>query len=545
MKKNFILLFVLLLSFAGAFAGVQPAEAAGYDSSFIRGADISTLADMEKAGAKYYENGMQKDPLQILKDNGANYVRLRIWNDPRDAAGNTYGAGTNDLKTTIDLAKRAKAKGMKVLLDFHYSDFWVDPGKQNLPKSWQGLSFEQLNTKVYDYTFSVLAEMKKQNVYPDMVQIGNELNSGMLWPHGKSWGEGGGEFDRLAAFLKSGIKAVRDTEPKDTTLMLHLAEGGNYETFKWWFDEITARNVEYDTIGISYYPYWHGTLDDLETNMNNISKRYGKDVIVVETAYGHTTGNADAKENAFGQEEAVTAGYAATPKGQHDFMQDLVTSIQQVPNKKGTGFFYWEPLWNNGKVSWATPAGMNYLGVTDETGNEWDNQAIFDFNGNALDAVKIFGTPNTGAQMNYVKNPSFESGGSTGTPADWTKWTASGTTGTAVKTEADALDGNYKLTFWDTKAYDASVYQQLNGLPNGTYKLSAWLKAGGTHITSEIYAKNGSTQVKQTIPGAAADWTKVTLDNVKVTDGKIEIGIYNKAQANAWLNVDHIKLQKK
>ncbi|WP_217258981.1 glycosyl hydrolase 53 family protein [Terribacillus saccharophilus] len=188
MKKNLILLFVLLLSFSGVFAVVQPAEAAGYDSSFIRGADISTLADMEKAGAKYYEDGVQKDPLQILKDNGANYVRLRIWNDPKDVAGNTYGAGTNDLKTTIDLAKRAKAKGMKVLLDFHYSDFWVDPGKQNLPKSWQGLSFEQLNTKVYDYTYSVLAEMKKQNVYPDMVQIGNELNSGMLWPHGKSWG---------------------------------------------------------------------------------------------------------------------------------------------------------------------------------------------------------------------------------------------------------------------------------------------------------------------------------------------------------------------
>lgn len=545
MKRKLAFLFVLLLSFSSAFAAVQPASAAGYDSSFIRGADISTLADMEKAGAKYYENGVQNDPLQILKDNGANYVRLRIWNDPKDAAGNTYGAGTNDLKTTIELSKRAKAKGLKVLLDFHYSDFWVDPGKQNLPKSWLGLSFDELNAKVYDYTYSVLAEMKKQNVYPDMVQIGNELNSGMLWPYGKSWGEGGGEFDRLAAFLKSGIKAVKDTEPKDTTLMLHLAEGGNYETFKWWFDEITARNVEYDTIGISYYPYWHGTLDDLEMNMNNISKRYGKDVIVVETAYGNTAGNADAKENAFGQEEAEIAGYAATPKGQHDFMKDLVTSIQQVPNDKGTGFFYWEPLWYDGKVSWATAAGMNYLGVKDQPGNEWDNQAVFDFKGNALEALKIFGTPNTAAQTNYAKNASFEAGGAAGSPSDWVKWIASGTSDTAVKSEGDALDGSYKISFWDTKSHEASIYQQLNGLSSGTYKLTAWVKAGGTHTDSELYVKNGGTQLKQSIPGALSDWTKVTIDNIKVTDGKLEIGIYDKAEANAWLNVDHVKLRKK
>ncbi|MDA7026762.1 glycosyl hydrolase 53 family protein [Bacillus sp. CLL-7-23] len=359
---------------------------------FISGADISTLADMEKSGANYYVNGKRKDALQILKGSGVNYIRLRIWNHPYDRLGNSYGAGTNDLSTTINLAKRAKKLGMKVLLDFHYSDFWVDPGKQNMPKAWKNKSFPELTNTLYDYTKDVLNNLKRQNAYPDMVQIGNELNSGMLWPYGKSWGEGGGEFDRLSTFLKSGIKAVKDTQMSHTPIMLHLADGGNHDVFKWWFDEITKRNVDFDMIGISYYPYWHGSLQNLQHNMNTISSRYNKDVIVVETAYGHTTGNADHKKNAFGEKEAQIGGYPATSEGQKDYLLDLITSIKQVPNNKGKGFFYWEPLWYNGNVSWATQAGMGYLNVKDETGNEWDNQALFDFNGHALPGLQSFKT---------------------------------------------------------------------------------------------------------------------------------------------------------
>lgn len=359
---------------------------------FIKGADISTLYELEKAGAKFYENGNAKDAFSILKKNGINYIRLRIWNDPYDKNGNAYGAGTNDLEKTIALAKRAKKAGMKVLLDFHYSDFWVDPGKQNLPKAWKDKSFEELTDAVYDYTSDVLTAMKKKDVYPDMVQIGNELNSGMLWPYGKSWGEGGGEFDRLATLLKAGIKAVHDTEGnKDTKVMLHLAEGGKYETFKWWFDEITARDVEFDIIGVSYYPFWHGTFDELQNNMDTISKRYDKEVIVVETAYGFTTENGDTKKNAFGEKEAKIGGYPATVQGQYDFLADLMNAIDKVPDEKGIGMFYWEPMWiPNEKVSWATDAGMKYLGVDSDKGNEWDNQALFDFKGNVLDSIKVF-----------------------------------------------------------------------------------------------------------------------------------------------------------
>ncbi|MGX7265890.1 glycoside hydrolase family 53 protein [Enterococcus crotali] len=529
-------LFLLVLTFTWGSKVVQ--------AEFISGADVSILADMEKSGAKYYENGTAKDALQILKNNGVNYVRLRLWNDPYDNSGNSYGAGTNDITTTISLAKRAKALNMKVLLDFHYSDFWVDPGKQNVPKAWQNHTFEQMNTAVYEYTKQVLIQMKTAGAYPDMVQIGNELNSGMLWPYGKSWGEGGGEFDRLATFLKSGIKAVKDTQSSAVPIMLHVADGGDYDLFQWWFDEITARNVEYDMIGISYYPYWHGTMADLQKNMDKISARYTKQVAVVETAYGNTTNNADSKINAFTAVEAATAGYEASTNGQYRYLTDLITAIKEVPNNKGAGFFYWEPLWYNGNVSWASSAGMNYLGVTDETGNEWDNQAMFDFKGNALASLKAFGVGNAATSVNYVSNPSFELNGFTNTPSNWTNWYGSGATIGTIKTEATDFAGSYKLSFWANTAYETSTYQTLTNIPNGTYTLSAYVMSDGTFATSQLYVKNyGGTELTTKTSGHSP-WTRVEIGNIKVTNGTAEIGFYNKASANAWLNVDRVILTK-
>ncbi|MDA9462582.1 putative galactosidase [Enterococcus mundtii 3F] len=528
-------LFVSLVSVALGSKQVEAKE-------LIRGADISILADMEKSGAGYYENGVKKDALQILKNNGVNYVRLRLWQDPYDDQGNSYGAGTNDLKTTIALAKRAKNLGLKVLLDFHYSDFWVDPGKQNLPKAWENYSFEQLDAALYGYTKSVLTEMKNNGVYPDMVQIGNELNSGMLWPYGKSWGEGGGEFDRLATFLKSGIRGVKETQPVDTPIMLHLADGGDTDVFTWWFDEITKRGVDYDLIGLSYYPYWHGSMNALQTTMNTISARYDKEVNVVETAYGHTTANADSMPNAFGPEQEIAGGYAATPAGQREYLNDLVTRIQTVPNEKGNGFFYWEPLWYNGNVSWATAAGMNYLGVQSQTGNEWDNQAMFDFNGQALPSLKAF--QEAGRQQNLLKNPSFENDGFTNTPTNWSVWRGNGAAVDTLKTETGGFSGTYKATFWDDQAYQMSMYQTVNGLSKGTYTLTAYTMAGGDLTASQLYIKNhGGKELKATIT-ESGEWTKVMIKDIPVTSGTSEIGIYVDAKAQGWVSVDHVTLVK-
>ncbi|OTP12236.1 arabinogalactan endo-1,4-beta-galactosidase [Enterococcus sp. 10A9_DIV0425] len=508
----------------------------------IRGADISILDDMEKSGASYYDHGIKKDALQILKDNGVNYVRLRLWNNPFDSAGNSYGAGTNDLKTTMALAKRAKNLGLRVLLDFHYSDFWVDPGKQNVPKAWKDLSFEQMNTALYNYTKNTLNTMKNNGVYPDMVQIGNELNSGMLWPYGKSWGGDGGEFDRLATFLKSGIQGVKDTQPTQIPIMLHLADGGDTGAFTWWFDEIAKRGVNYDLIGISYYPYWHGSMNQLQTTMNTISSRYNKEVVVVETAYGHTTENADAMPNAFGPTEAAAGGYPATIVGQGEYLTDLVTRIQAVPGDKGSGFFYWEPLWYNGNVSWSTAAGMKYLGVQSGMGNEWDNQAMFDFKGNALESLKVF--KEAGNQQNYLQNPSFEKDGGTFSPTGWSIWYGNGAKTDSLKTETGGFSGNYRLTFWEDQDYQLSAYQKVTGLSNGTYTLTAYTMAGGSFKTNQMYVKNYGGQELNTKITQNGEWTKVTIKNIPITNHSCEIGFYTDAQANGWTSIDHVSLVK-
>lgn len=503
---------------------------------FINGVDISILDEMEQSGAVYKINGKQGDPLMILKENGVNYVRLRLWVNPYDENGNGYGAGTNDLNRTIKLAKRARNTGLKILLDFHYSDFWVDPGKQNLPKTWKNQSFKQLNNSVYSYTADVLREMKLKGVYPDMVQIGNELNSGMLWPFGKSWGGDGQEFTRLATFLKTGIRAVKDTQVRSTPIMLHLADGGNKATFQWWLDEITNQSVDFDIVGISYYPYWHGNLSALSENMDNISGRYNKKVVVVETAYANSLNNLDQKTNAFTATEEAAGGYKASQDGQYEFLTDLIDKIKDVKNNNGLGFFYWEPLWYNGNVSWATQAGMSYLGVSDITGNEWENQAVFDFSGNALRGIKAFNYSNL---TNVVANSSFESDGYTENPSSWNKWSNSQKVG--IKTEVYD-NTRYKLTFWSDTAFESSIYQNMSNLQSGTYKLSIDAMGDTAIETAHLYIKGyGGVEQKISLNNSSS-WKTYTIDNIKITSRQCEVGIYVKGKSNQWLSIDNIRL---
>ncbi|KAA8997334.1 galactosidase [Affinibrenneria salicis] len=363
-------------------------------AGFIKGVDISTLAAVEQHGGQFYdEHNVRQDPLTILKHNGVNYVRLRLWVDPKDGAGNRYGGGDNDLATTLALAKRAKAQGMKLLLDFHYSDFWTDPGKQFKPKAWSRMDYEQLKTTIHDYTRDTIAAFKQQGVLPDMVQIGNEINGGILWPEGKSWGQGGGEFDRLAGLLNAAIGGLRENldSPDQVKIMLHLAEGTKNDMFRWWFDEITRRNVPFDIIGLSMYTYWNGPISALQSNMNDISRRYQKDVIVVEAAYGYTLDNCDDAENSFTAKEAQDGGYPGTVQGQTNFLRDLMQSIIQVPAGRGKGLFYWEPAWIAAPgAGWATPAGMKYIDDVWKEGNARENQALFDCQGKILPTVKVF-----------------------------------------------------------------------------------------------------------------------------------------------------------
>jgi arabinogalactan endo-1,4-beta-galactosidase len=349
--------------------------------SAIRGADISTLKKVEDKGGTFYDRGVQKDPLVILRSHGVNYVRLKIWKDPVDVDG------YNDLAKTVEMARRAKKAGFKILLDFHHSNFWADPGRQDKPTAWADLSFEELERAVYDHTAETVQALKDAQALPDMVQIGNEIQSGILWPDGKTWGDGAGGFDKLARLLRAGISGVRDVAgPRQVKIMLHLADGGDNGLYRWWFDEITKRGItDFDVIGFSFYPYWHGTLEQLAANMADISRRYDKDVVVAETAYAFTLEDGDGHPNIFGAQQAQIAGYPATVAGQADFLTDLREVVQNVPNGRGLGVFYWEP-------TWLPVAGA---GWRSGEGNAWENQALFDFQGNALFSLAALGAPLT------------------------------------------------------------------------------------------------------------------------------------------------------
>ena len=358
---------------------------------FIKGMDISTLLEVEKLGGKFYKNGVEMELLSILETYGVNFVRLRLWNDPFSEDGKPYGAGGNDFETTMMLAKRALEKKMGFLLDFHYSDFWTDPGKQFVPKAWRGMNVDELEQAVFDYTKETLLALKREEAFPTMIQVGNELTNGMLWPYGQV-----PEYDNLARFVNAGIKAVRAVD-KDVPIMIHLDNGGNNELYRTWFDEFMKRGEDFQIIGMSYYPFWHGTLADLENNMNDVAKRYGKDIIIAEVSMGFTMEDYQEYEKLSDEQRkgmatrpalAEKVEYPMTPEGQSEFMQDIMTRISNVPDKKGKGFFYWEPAWIPVEGSgWATDESLAYIQDKGPCGNEWANQALFDYDGNALPAL--------------------------------------------------------------------------------------------------------------------------------------------------------------
>ncbi len=240
------------------------------------GADISFLPELEAKGMKFSDQGVEKDAIEILRDHGFNYIRLRLFHNPAADSGYSPKTGFCDLAHTKQMAKRVKAAGMKWLLDFHYSDYWADPGKQFKPAAWKDLSFGELKKAMYDYTRDVIRQLKEQGTTPDMVQIGNEINHGILWPEGNV-----SNTDELAQLLKAGSDAVRSVDPS-ITLLLHVALGGQHDESVFFIDNMIARGVYFDVIGESYYPKWHGTPDDLRNNLQALVKRYNKDVIVVE-----------------------------------------------------------------------------------------------------------------------------------------------------------------------------------------------------------------------------------------------------------------------
>jgi len=271
----------------------------------IIGADISFLPQLESRGMKFSDKGVPGDAIDIMKAHGFNYIRLRIFVDPAQPKGYSPGKGFCDLEHTKQMAKRIKAAGMKFLLDFHYSDYWADPQQQNKPAAWVGQDFVALKKSLYNYTVDVMQQLKAQGTAPDMVQVGNEINHGMVWPDGAI-----NNLDSLAQLIYQGVKGVKEVNP-NTIIMLHIALGGQNAEARFFLDNMKARNVPFDVIGLSYYPKWHGTPADLKYNMADLSKRYPQQVMVAE--------------------------YSQLKREVNDIAFN-------VPNGKAVGSFIWEPI---------------------------------------------------------------------------------------------------------------------------------------------------------------------------------------------------------
>ncbi|ROR33900.1 glycoside hydrolase family 53 protein [Kitasatospora cineracea] len=344
------------LSFAPGSTGVA-----------ARGVDVSTLKKSEDKGGVYrWADGSTGDALDILHSSGANYVRLKVWVNPAD--------GYNDKAKVLAMAKRAKALGMGLLIDFHYSDSWADPGKQTKPAAWSGYSLAQLKSAVYNHTYDVLNALKAQGTTADMVQIGNEINAGILWSEGST-----AHWSDLAALLAQGANAAKAVS-SSTRVALHLAKGGDDAGARAFFDNAVSYGVPFDLIGLSYYGYWHGPLSDLQTTLDDVAARYGKQVFVAETAYAFTLANGDALENNIATSSQLVAGYPATQAGQAANLRDVMNVVEAVPNGRGLGVFYWEP-------TWTAVAGNGWDPTDPASGDAWENQALFDYSGRPTSAM--------------------------------------------------------------------------------------------------------------------------------------------------------------
>ncbi|WP_409422239.1 glycosyl hydrolase 53 family protein [Pseudaeromonas sp. ZJS20] len=342
-------------------------------TEFANGADISSLPEWEQAGMRYCEGGEPRDLLAILRQQGVNALRIKVWNEPGVAdvfpANQGHPLGFNNPDQVLALARRAHALGFRLMLDFHYSDWWADPAKQFMPRAWLGLPLAVVCQRLYDFTHALLARLAAEGIQAEWVQVGNEITHGLLWPLGML----PGHWPALAQLLRAGCAAVKAAQPQARTV-LHLDAGGDGDLYGRWFAQAQALGVDWDAIGLSFYPCWHGPQAALADNLARLAARYAKPLLVVETAYPWRL---DAARNQHWLMQHTGAEtYPASPAGQAAFLRDLRRLVQAVPNGLGQGLFYWEPAMG------AKPGER--FGV-------WQNVTLFDEGGEPLPGLAALG----------------------------------------------------------------------------------------------------------------------------------------------------------
>ena len=403
------LMILSLLPVLPVSAGAEEKESSLYvekvenlPEDFIFGMDISSVLAEEASGVKYYDfEGNETDLFRLLADNGINCIRVRVWNDPRDAEGRGFGGGNCDIGAAAEIGKRATACGMKLLVDFHYSDFWADPGKQMVPRAWAGMEIEEKTQAVYEYTLDCLKQLKDAGVDVGMVQAGNETNGAMCGE--KIW-------MNIAWLMDAGARATREVYP-DALVALHFANPENADSYRTYAKKMDYYEqnglIHYDVFATSYYPYWHGTLDNLSAILTEIAETYGKKVMVMETSYAFTEEDSDFSGNTIGGGGGIVKDYPFTVQGQANSIRNITdTVVNRTP--AGIGVVYWEGAWitvgtasrEENQQKWeqyGSGWASSYAAVYDPNdagkyygGSAVDNQAFFDAGGHPLESLKVF-----------------------------------------------------------------------------------------------------------------------------------------------------------
>lgn len=366
---------------------------------FIRGMDASSVLVNERSGVVYYGfEGQEQDVFMTMAQAGVNYIRLRVWNDPYDEDGHGYGGGNNDLETAVELGRRATSYGMKVCIDFHYSDFWADPKRQHAPKAWEGMKIEEKCDALYEYTKKSLKELLDAGVDVCMVQIGNEINNGMAGEKNPA------KVMQLLEAGSRGVREISETYGRKIQIAVHYADIQQADRIDRHAKKLSDSGVDYDIFAISYYPFWNGTLENMQKVVRNIRENYGKEVVIAETSYCYTAEDGDGSGNSLSGSGDLVEGYDASVQGQASMIRDICAAAQEAG---ALGVFYWEGVWipvgeataDNSSLweefgsGWASSyaaeydpedAGLYYGGCS------WDNQAMFDFKGYPLASLKVF-----------------------------------------------------------------------------------------------------------------------------------------------------------
>ena len=587
MNGRMILLALLALTLClPVLAGAEnAAESALYvkkvenlPEDFIFGMDVSSVLAEEASGVKYYGfDGKETDLFRILADNGINYIRVRIWNNPYDEAGNGFGGGNFDIRTAMEIGKRATACGMKLLADFHYSDFWADPGKQMVPRAWAGIDIDEKETALYEYTRDCMQQLKNAGVDVGMVQVGNETNGRMC---------GESDWQNIARLMDAGSRAVREVFP-ETMVAVHFANPENPDSYRFYAERLAQFEkdglIQYDVFASSYYPFWHGTLDNLAEILTEISETYGKKVMVMETSYAYTGEDTDFSGNTISEGSEVS-GYPFSSQGQADSVRDITDAVvNRTP--AGIGVCYWEgawitvggnsreenqAMWEKYGSGWASSYAAAY--DPDDAG-QWyggsavDNQAFFDADGKALESLKVFRFMRTGngkapepvqdaskesaaveenadTTYNYVLDYSFEDGGNCWKVTDLKK-------ASELYVEdkpADSLTGRKHLHFWSAAqdSVEFTAEQIITDLPEGKFSFRISIMGGDcgeTDIYAYVKIDGKETARSEQIPITGwKNWKTGVIPEFDHPAGtKVTVGIYVKCQGTgngAWGKID-------